>query len=279
MLAGALNYWNFPSPSGLFDFGFIRETSSTYIKMEINNLINYQDIGIAALIALAFRLSVEKKINLYVIIFILFVFWITLMSGARQAIFGVPIVVLFWALIKEGKFKLKKIILPSIIFILLLYSLKFVNVSFLQTTLDSSVDFEDRIGGRDYLRALNLFLQHPVLGSGLGSFYHPEELLSQKYPHNIILELLSETGLVGLIVSFSLIIFHLHKERISINYILLNKSLFFVIWIAFFLRAMISLDLGSNIVVFTSILAISNYGALPHNRQIKYLIKKNDTKP
>ena len=51
---------------------------------------------------------------------------------------------------------------------------------------------------RIWKSALDEFKKNPVLGSGIGISYH-DEVLDADYvhPHNIILELLSETGIVG----------------------------------------------------------------------------------
>jgi O-antigen ligase len=58
--------------------------------------------------------------------------------------------------------------------------------------------------------ALNLFFQHPFLGIGIGGFsmhaVHLEGIDSFLYPHNILLELLAELGLVGFLLFSSLLI-------------------------------------------------------------------------
>ena len=47
-----------------------------------------------------------------------------------------------------------------------------------------------------YKSAWNDFLDSPVLGKGVGSFLH----YGHTYPHNIVLELMAETGLLGLVL-------------------------------------------------------------------------------
>jgi O-antigen ligase len=51
---------------------------------------------------------------------------------------------------------------------------------------------------RIWKTAIDKFKKNPVLGSGFGIFYHDKALNKDfVHPHNIILELLAETGLVG----------------------------------------------------------------------------------
>lgn len=53
-----------------------------------------------------------------------------------------------------------------------------------------------------YQVAFENWLQHPMFGSGLGTFFLQEHVIGEQaaaYPHNIFLELLTETGLVGMI--------------------------------------------------------------------------------
>lgn len=63
--------------------------------------------------------------------------------------------------------------------------------------------------------AFDLFQQHPVLGSGLGSFaaFASEPLDGSedvfKYPHNVLIEVLSELGLVGVFVFLNMVLFPL----------------------------------------------------------------------
>ena len=69
---------------------------------------------------------------------------------------------------------------------------------------DRIVSLETNAGDRDKLliHGVQLFLSHPVLGAGLGSFAGavPDSLNPghfYQYPHNVPLEIASETGIVG----------------------------------------------------------------------------------
>ncbi len=61
--------------------------------------------------------------------------------------------------------------------------------------LDDPINF--RFGY--YKSAIEAFLAHPLMGVGFGRWVHYHDMggLPWKHPHNIILEVLSETGLIG----------------------------------------------------------------------------------
>ena len=61
------------------------------------------------------------------------------------------------------------------------------------------VDVVTHPGGRNVMieQGWTLFIGHPLVGAGLGSFVG---LAPYKYPHNIVLELAGETGLVGVLL-------------------------------------------------------------------------------
>lgn len=75
---------------------------------------------------------------------------------------------------------------------------------------DRIISLEASPGDRDKMlvRGVQLFLSNPVLGAGVGSFAGavPDSLQAghfYEYPHNALLEVASETGLVGVILIFA----------------------------------------------------------------------------
>lgn len=105
--------------------------------------------------------------------------------------------------------------------------------------------FQNSHHGAHYNTAYKIFLNHPIVGIGVKNFY--KESIKEKYfnpnyrmtnmrasthPHNIWLQLLSETGIIGFLIFFSLTFYLLLKsiKRYSKNknaYILFSSSLFF----------------------------------------------------
>ncbi|MCK8824329.1 O-antigen ligase family protein [Fuchsiella alkaliacetigena] len=99
-----------------------------------------------------------------------------------------------------------------------------------------------------YFEALNMFLDKPVFGFGLGSFINYG---SSDYPHNIILEILSELGFFGLLIY----VFSLKINCIDFNCLFSNLLLFMIIF------AMFSWDIGRNynIVLFSALMYVKRY--------------------
>mgnify|MGYP006271666477 FL=1 len=58
--------------------------------------------------------------------------------------------------------------------------------------------------------ALDLFLQNPLQGAGIGGFnaysVQMEDIEKFKYPHNIIIEVMAELGTLGLILFLSILV-------------------------------------------------------------------------
>lgn len=109
-------------------------------------------------------------------------------------------------------------------------------------------NFFDTQWGAHYLTAIEIFKQNPLFGSGLKTFRvicsdsDFERIKSVEFearcsthPHNIYLEILSETGLIGLIF-FSYIIYFLIFRNNNINYNFIIKNnylaplLFIYLW-------------------------------------------------
>ena len=88
--------------------------------------------------------------------------------------------------------------------------------------------------------------EHPIIGTGFGGFngYNNIEWTKMiKYPHNIILELAVEGGVIGLLILILLIYFILSRVRKIYPGIIL--FLLFAIWLALF-----SKDLSSQAVLW-----------------------------
>jgi O-antigen ligase len=97
-----------------------------------------------------------------------------------------------------------------------------------------------------YETSFDAFINHPLLGNGIGSFGY---LLSgqdiRDYPHNVILEIMSELGLLGLVLfSIPIIItfikFYKYVKHENCNYLKITMVLF----IYYFLNSLVSGDLG-----------------------------------
>lgn len=106
--------------------------------------------------------------------------------------------------------------------------------------------------------AIQLFVKKPIVGAGAGGYSaaYRETLRGgpRGFPHNVILEILSELGLVGLflwmLAVFIPIITKMHFKEYTLFIILFLQSIFY---------AFISGDLGSNYIYVLWVMVIIGY--------------------
>jgi O-antigen ligase len=67
-----------------------------------------------------------------------------------------------------------------------------------QLSRENTTSMDERTGGRDL--AYRMWLEEPLLGSGIGEFEVNDTYL--KFPHNLLLEILAEMGIVGAFLFF-----------------------------------------------------------------------------
>ena len=201
----------------------------------------------------------KKKIFLISLLFIL-IEGLIFLSGERTAFFYVNLSAIF-IIIFINEFKLLRIITLFLSFLLIIGIINFNDTAkkrVVDLTLDQmgisdnsqkkyifSEEHQDQ-----YFTALNIFKDKPIFGAGIKKFrvecskdkyshgYYP----CSSHPHNIYIQLLSETGLIGFIIPFSLFIFICiklfkhsifqikKKEFYSDFQICLLSSIFITLW-------------------------------------------------
>ena len=119
-------------------------------------------------------------------------------------------------------------------------------------TISNTLDEGDISRFQLFNQAWNLFLDHP-LGVGIGGFHF---YTGEVWPHNFILEILCETGIIGSLVFLALIIINLIYKHIGLFYVTRSKLFYFIIISALFVRIMVSTDLSESIEFFSAIFAI-----------------------
>lgn len=231
-----------PGPAGIMDVGFLK-TQTAGLEIE-GFAISYQNLGFLCVQGVGFYLmDLRNRIDFEKILLLLVGSLIVLYSGSRQAIVtAIAILALWFIQLRGGKQQFRWIF--AIIGILALYYLTqflFSDDGLLYSVADQGyVDGSGR--GPWMLRGIELFTQNPVTGVGYGRYNIFGEYGT--YPHNMIIEILAETGIVGLM---SLLI-------ISIYYVSKNTQAFMIVlylFIALLLRSMVSGGLDDNIIVFT----------------------------
>ena len=242
---------NLPGPSTFFDFGFMRIQTQTY---GIDAIISKDDFSFSYhkpgfLVLIAFGLLFFKrdfKINSINILILLTGILIAIYSGARQNIFAIFIL----ASIKVLKHKnlilttASKYIFLIIIFSFAIFFARQNELFFDILNARNYVEFISSFGRMEhYFYSIDYFNSNPF--SGVGVAFH-DYGIEAKWPHNLFLEILSETGIFGIFTIFSIIYFHLIFNRNRID-----SQDFIFLFLPFFIRSMISLSLSENILLIS----------------------------
>lgn len=240
-------------PEGLMDFGYLRQQNINASIME-DHTISYHMVGFVATLGAGIIMldALKKKPNLFfTFICILLCVIISLYSGARQFVVTSLALFVIWILFtrkkgfSKGSLGILYIVIGSLLIIFLL------RILFSQEGMLHSVQEEGYMeaSGRSayIIKGISDFLENPITGIGFGRF----EVFGEYgiYPHNLIVEILCETGILGLLV----IVFLTWK---SIKYLVTKQTACIFILIVWFLRSMTSGGLDSNIELFSFVFAV-----------------------
>ncbi len=251
--------FNYP---GVGKVGFVTALGSNYIALARAG-------GFGLLATLVFLLPTERKPLTKLSLWSIAVLqtWATLSAGARGPILALVVSLLvFFALSVRGfphlkverfSWKLSMVLLIVVIIISAvgqeLFSTLFFRAQVLTTYLGESGAMRLDL----YQGALNLWASSPIWGVGTGGFavaVTGSDFI-REYPHNIVLELAAETGLLGVLafemmiyVAFSIGLASIKNSyglaRITARYLLVSSC--FAL-----LNAMVSGDLNDNRILFT----------------------------
>lgn len=251
-------------PSGLTDFGFMRNASSLAAEDEF--LVSYHHPPFLALhgFALLFVQGGKNEMKKDIVLFLLFVcVLVSLYAGARQSIIISVLFLLLWGfrfIIKERFFS--GVIVSSVIAVVIIGILSIVlgDEGVLTTTVNEGY-IEGGGRGPWLIQGVQLFLSNPLVGVGFGRYSIFGEF--GQYPHNIVIELLCEVGIVGTLIFGGIIVYHLSKSK---KY----AGCYVFLLLAFLMRAMASGGLDTNIAVLT--LSVATFSYL--SKSFKQTIKK-----
>ena len=171
------------------------------------------------------------KFYLFILIFILSE-TLVFLSGERVAFFYLNLSAIFIILLSSKLYKLRLITLISSIIIILFLSFFFpaAKERVVDQTLNQMNITTDNKNGNiyifskqhthHYLSAYRMFLENKILGVGVKNFrnycneekYKVSNLSCSTHPHNIYIQMLSETGIIGF--SFLMLIFLFFSKKI-----------------------------------------------------------------
>lgn len=195
--------------------------------------------------------------------------WVLLVGGARGPFIAavlsalIPIIFAVHISLKRQDIKAERFVVPIIIItiaIIALFTFLYQTGEMTQTMARLQVltsnGMGDSAGARiqHYVHAIEYWKQAPLLGNGIGSWPIINSGIDARgYPHNLILEILAELGLVGLILFSAFILYALvilkppQKYNQSINILLLMLIMYM------FLNSMVSGDIPDNRLLFACI--------------------------
>jgi len=230
-MQGGLNFWD--KSKNIFEFGHIG-----YGRF----------LGFAFLIGIYYSLTKFRGYKLIILSNSVILTGLVL-SGHRSSLLGAlffAFVLFIYSLISK-KFRTKTVILHYLsIFSLAVLFLYFIPIKFHESfsrnqnlliksynDIQSDGSFNARLLLIDY--SINAISKSPILGVGLGGFNSPDVLKNHsgilKYPHNLILEIFTEQGAIGLLLFSSILIMLLSKLP---NEILIWLILLYGVWLSMF---------------------------------------------
>ncbi|MFW6120093.1 MAG: O-antigen ligase family protein [Petrotogales bacterium] len=238
------------------------------------SLITYVAFVISLVYMLHFNV-ISKKVSLFLILFILLFGMIK--GGARQAVFAslFSILYLFYLYIFSGglrKLNIKQFWIYTIsgFFITCFIYLTFKTqleillntrganriFKFLNLTFFGDIASISELSGRSvvFSDAWHIFMQKPILGCGFGAFRDYASTNIWSHPHNVFLEVLSELGIIGLIL-FMIIIIPVLLKLLNVNLVKnsIHLRVLGAIIIGYLAIMMTSGNLGSNRLLFAFI--------------------------
>lgn len=252
---------------GVLDFNTIR-ANTVSLKHSGLPYINYHTLGFSGVWAVAYLLAGRDSIRgVFDILLILVALWIILLSGARQALISFVLVFGSWLMVKNGRVKMSNVVLLLSTIVVGYLILEMLELDIFQKTLDADEDLGGRLN-RDVDTPLEIMKLKPLFGLGVGQYHM---VSASPYPHNLLLELICEFGIVGLILFTAVVVHYLILNRSRLGSRLKNGFLPFIIILPYFVRSMISDDLSRNIVFFIALFSMFNYNQREQDAQKRLL--------
>jgi O-antigen ligase len=288
IIAGSCTYaailFSYPSliPDNILDTAHIRIASQAEDIRVISS-----SVALVTSIGVVFAISaiVDGKYNNHglVVTFLFIMIGVLILNSIGQRLFlVVPIISTVSLILSKPRNKKLLIIiiiaLTSVLSIMIIVSIAKSN-PIITNMVDDTANLAERVNrSANWISAINRIEEKPYLGHGLGGYYvdgysYPGDAT---YAHNIILELLSEIGIIGaFIILFPVILFIYRNKYYLFTVRTARGQLLFPYIILVFIHSMISHDLSKSAVLFGIFATLWTYKKSITNNYNKKLTLRN----
>ncbi|MBR5168356.1 MAG: O-antigen ligase family protein [Salinivirgaceae bacterium] len=255
-------------PGQIYDYNWFREQSLSlrreYEEYDVNVVVGYQHVGMLLAYAVTIVLSQIKINKQTIILYVICGLHASLMSGCRQAVLAIVIVIALRMVVFTKKNLQQRMSMTRILGTFIGISLSYYAINFFFENVQSDVisyTLEEGDSGRQslFLYAWNIFLNYPIMGAGIGGFH---AITGEVWPHNFFLEALCETGLVGTTIIVTIAIATLVRKRVGLFFLTESNMFYFLVVITLFIRVMVSSDFTESIELYSAILTIPIAGRI-----------------
>ena len=239
-------------PYGILDFAYIRDSYMQIVNAGLELPFTYHSIGVTAMIGIAYLACRQKmQMNIFwVAQSVLFLLILVVISQARQALLGTIILIVTRLLLQKSSLAIRVLMASGIIVFAIwgIASLSKDSTAYETSSHGSSVE---EVVNRDYDDAYEMIITNLAVGTGFGGYSRTGE---REYPHNILLELLCEMGIIGtflVIIVTCIPILHQRKRWFSLTR---SGTFFCILIIPYTMRAMASGDLITNVILLSMLI-------------------------
>jgi hypothetical protein len=254
-----LNHYFF-STSDIFRLGMMKEISRTMnIRLSINTIAILICLGIIFVLCDIARF---KQNNLFTVLPLIIGYVLLIYIGQRLFIILpvlVTILLLYCKPKNKGSIKLLSIAMILFLAAIVIFALS-EDISFITAIIEPGKSIGERFNRAiNWESAINRIKEKPLLGHGLGGYYVDGYSLPGEgtYAHNLFLELLSETGILGTIVIILPVLSMFKRYGTNLfQFKTVNGGAFFPLFLYAFLHSMVSHDLTQSFFLFGALAVI-----------------------
>lgn len=250
-------------PGQVFDYNWFRNQITSFDREYreyggTDAIITYQHIGMLIAYAVAIILSQVEIKKWTTILYVVCGIHTTLMSGCRQAVLAIVIVVtlrmvIFTITNLQQRMSIARIVWTTVGILVAFFVINIFLENVQSDAISSTLEEGDKGRQGQYLDALDIFVHYPLYGAGIGGYH---AITGDAWPHNFFLEALCETGLVGTITIIAIAIVTFVRKRVGLFYLTESNMFYFLVVITLFIRVMVSSDFPESIELYSAIFAI-----------------------